>query len=218
MILVCLLNAMKLLIGLGNPGSEYARTRHNAGFMAIDLLAERFAKGEIARSKFHSLIIEASVGGTKCLLMKPVTYMNRSGQAAAEACRFYKLNPAQDVLVMVDDVALPCGMIRLKATGGAGGHNGLTDMARKLGTENYARLRIGVDEKPPMMRLDDYVLGRFTEEQLDRLGPALTQAAEAAEVFAAEGIEASMNKFNTRNSSSGWGTPETDENEEERSA
>lgn len=209
---------MKLLVGLGNPGSEYARTRHNAGFMAIDLLAQRFAQGQVARSKFHSLIIEASVGGVKCLLMKPVTYMNRSGQAAAEACRFYKLNPAEDVLVLVDDVALPCGMIRLKATGGAGGHNGLTDMARKLGTENYARLRIGVDEKPPMMRLDDYVLGRFTEEQLDRLGPALSQAADAAELFAAQGIEAAMNTFNTKNASSGWGSPEPDGNEEEKTA
>ncbi|PHQ78802.1 MAG: aminoacyl-tRNA hydrolase [Phycisphaera sp.] len=205
---------MKLLVGLGNPGSEYVKTRHNAGFLAIDLLAQRHATSKVARSKFHSMVLDAQVGGVKCLLMKPMTFMNRSGQAAAEAIRFYKLNPATDVLVLVDDVSLPCGMIRLKAGGGAGGHNGLTDLARKLGTEGFARLRIGVDEKPPMMRLDDYVLGRFTEEQLDRLGPALVQSVEAAELFAAEGIEAAMNTFNSRNTPSGWGTQAEGEGEE----
>ncbi len=198
---------MKLLVGLGNPGAEYVRTRHNAGFMAIDLLAERHGQGQIARSKFNAMLLEAPVGGQRCLLMKPVTFMNRSGQAVAEAARFYKLDPVKDVLVLVDDVALPCGTIRLKASGGAGGHNGLADITRKLGTENYPRLRIGIDEKPPVMRLEDYVLGRFTEEQTDRLTPALKLAADAAEVFAVEGIDAAMNNFNTRNTSSGWGTP-----------
>ena len=196
---------MKLLVGLGNPGAEYVRTRHNAGFMAIDLLAERHGQGQAPRSKFNAMLLDVPVNGQRCLLMKPVTYMNRSGQAIAEACRFYKLDPAKDVLVLVDDVALPCGTVRLKATGGAGGHNGLTDIARKLGSENYARLRIGIDEKPPMMRLEDYVLGRFTEEQMDRLMPALKVSVEAAEVFAAEGIDAAMNNFNTRNTPTGWG-------------
>ena len=204
---------MKLLVGLGNPGAEYVKTRHNAGFMAIDLLAERHGSGQAPRSKFNAMLLDAPVNGQRCLLMKPVTYMNRSGQAIAEACRFYKLDPSRDVLVLVDDVALPCGTVRLKATGGAGGHNGLTDIARKLGSENYARLRIGIDEKPPVMRLEDYVLGRFTEEQMDRLTPALKQAADAAEVFAAEGIDAAMNKFNTRNTTSGWGKPAEPEGE-----
>lgn len=205
---------MKLLVGLGNPGAEYARTRHNAGFMAIDLLAARHAQGQTPRSKFNAMIIEAPIGGHRCLLMKPVTYMNRSGQAVAEAARFYKIEPTTDVLVLVDDVALPCGTIRLKASGGAGGHNGLTDIARKLGSENYPRLRIGIDEKPPVMRLEDYVLGRFTEEQMDRLAPALTTAADAAETFAAEGIDAAMNKFNTKVPSSGWGNPGPTEGDE----
>lgn len=198
---------MKLLVGLGNPGADYVKTRHNAGFMAIDLLAARHGQGQTPRSKFNAMLLEAVVGGERSLLMKPVTYMNRSGQAVAEAARFYKLDPVRDVLVLVDDVALPCGTIRLKATGGAGGHNGLADITRKLGSENYPRLRIGIDEKPPVMRLEDYVLGRFTEEQMDRLTPALKLAADAAEVFAAEGIDAAMNKFNTKNTSSGWGTP-----------
>lgn len=206
---------MKLLVGLGNPGSEYARTRHNAGFLAIDLLVERYGQGQVPKSKFHAMVVEASVRGVKCLLMKPMTYMNRSGQAAAEACRFFKLDPAKDVLVLVDDVALPCGAIRVKAGGGAGGHNGLTDIARKLGTEYYARLRIGVDEKPPMMRLDDYVLGKFTEEQLDRVKPALAKAADASEVFVTEGVDAAMNQFNTKNTSSGWGPNPSGEQEEQ---
>lgn len=196
---------MKLLVGLGNPGAEYARTRHNAGFMAMDLLAQRHAPGQMPRSKFSALLLEAVVGGQRCLLMKPVTYMNRSGQAVAEACRFYKIDPVRDALVLVDDVALPCGTIRLKASGGAGGHNGLTDIARKLGSENYPRLRIGIDEKPPVMRLEDYVLGRFTEEQMDRLAPAIKLAADAAEKFAAEGIDAAMNEFNSRIAPTGWG-------------
>lgn len=206
---------MKLLVGLGNPGSEYARTRHNAGFLAIDLLVERYGQGQVPKSKFHAMVVETSVRGVKCLLMKPMTYMNRSGQAAAEACRFFKLDPAKDVLVLVDDVALPCGAIRVKAGGGAGGHNGLTDIARKLGTENYARLRIGVDEKPPMMRLDDYVLGKFTEEQLDRVKPALAKAADASEVFVTDGVDAAMNQFNTKNSSSSWGPNPSGEQEEQ---
>lgn len=206
---------MKLLVGLGNPGAEYVRTRHNAGFMAIDLLAERHGQGQVARSKFNAMLLDVPVNGQRCLLMKPVTYMNRSGQAIAEAVRFFKLDPAKDVLVLVDDVALPCGTVRLKASGGAGGHNGLTDIARKLGSENYARLRIGIDEKPPMMRLEDYVLGRFTEEQIDRLTPALKQAAEAAEGFVAEGIDAAMNNFNTKTASSGWGKPAESEGDEQ---
>ncbi len=207
---------MKLLVGLGNPGAEYVRTRHNAGFMAIDLLAERHGQGQVARSKFNAMLLDVPVNGQRCLLMKPVTYMNRSGQAIAEAARFFKLDPAKDVLVLVDDVALPCGTVRLKASGGAGGHNGLTDIARKLGSENYARLRIGIDEKPPMMRLEDYVLGRFTEEQIDRLTPALKQAADAAEGFVAEGIDAAMNNFNTKTASSGWGKPAESEGDEQK--
>ncbi|MCA9272984.1 MAG: aminoacyl-tRNA hydrolase [Phycisphaerales bacterium] len=207
---------MKLLVGLGNPGAEYVKTRHNAGFMAIDLLAERHGSGQIARSKFNAMLLDVPVSGHRCLLMKPVTYMNRSGQAIAEACRFYKLDASKDVLVLVDDVALPCGTVRLKATGGAGGHNGLTDIARKLGSENYARLRIGIDEKPPVMRLEDYVLGRFTEEQMDRLTPALKQAADAAEVFAAEGIDAAMNRFNTKNTTAGWGKEAEPEGDSQR--
>lgn len=187
---------MKLIVGLGNPGGQYERTRHNAGFLAVDRLAQRHAAGAAAKSRFHSVVLEAPVGGRACLLMKPTTYMNRSGQAVSEALRFYKLDAAADLLVLVDDVALPCGSIRLRAGGGSGGHNGLADIQRALGTEAYPRCRIGIDPAPPMMDQADYVLGRFTAEQLALVEPALERAADAAEEFVAEGITAAMNRFN----------------------
>jgi PTH1 family peptidyl-tRNA hydrolase len=191
-----------LIVGLGNPGAEYAKTRHNAGFMALDRLARRHAQGEIARSRFGGLAVEARLGGAgggadRLLLLKPMTYMNRSGQSVAEATRFYKLDPSADVLVLVDDTALECGRIRLRSKGSDGGHNGLADIEQKLGTTEYARCRIGVDARG-MADQVGYVLGRFTEDQLERVEPALEKAADAAETWAREGIDAAMNKFNVR--------------------
>ena len=196
---------MKLIVGLGNPGAEYAKTRHNAGFMALDRLARRHAPTEIARSRFGGLGVEARIshgtgqgaGEARVLLLKPMTYMNRSGQSVAEATRFYKLDPATDVLVLVDDTALECGRIRLRAKGSDGGHNGLADIEQKLGTTEYARCRVGVDARG-MADQVGYVLGRFTPEQLENLAPALESAADAAEIWAREGIDAAMNKFNVR--------------------
>lgn len=184
-------------MGLGNPGVEYERTRHNAGFMAVDRLADRHARGATARARFHALTLEASIGPEKCLLMKPLTYMNRSGLAVTEAVRFFKLDAAQDLLVLTDDVALPCGMIRVRASGGAGGHNGLSDIERLLGGPDYARCRIGVDA-PGIVPQRDYVLGRFAPEQWEAMAPALDKAADAAEVWAREGVLAAMNRFNAK--------------------
>jgi PTH1 family peptidyl-tRNA hydrolase len=188
---------MKLLVGLGNPGPQYDRTRHNAGFLALDRVARRWAApGETPRARFQGLCQEASVGGERCLLLKPLTYMNLSGRSVAEAVGFYKIDPAADLLVLVDDVALPTGAIRLRAEGSPGGHNGLTDIRRALGSDAYPRLRIGVDACPPAMKLEDWVLGRFTPEQAALLEAALDKAADAAETFAAQGIVAAMNKHN----------------------
>src|SRR5262245_61889448 len=133
---------MKLIVGLGNPGPEYDDTRHNVGFVVLDRLARRFAPGAIARSKFQGAVIETSLGDEKVLLLKPLTYMNRSGQSIAEAVGFYKIDSATDLLVLVDDTALPCGVIRVRGEGSAGGHNGLEDIEQKLGTSQYPRLRI----------------------------------------------------------------------------
>ncbi|MCB9839102.1 MAG: aminoacyl-tRNA hydrolase [Phycisphaeraceae bacterium] len=200
---------MKLIVGLGNPGRDYDRTRHNAGFMAVDRLARRHAAGAIARGQFHAMTLEAAIPGAgKCLLIKPNTYMNRSGLAVGEAVRFYKCSPVEDVLIIVDEVALPVGSIRLRAGGSAGGHNGLADIERALGTSDYPRLRIGVGE-PEFAARRDHVLGRFTDEESTALEPALERACDAAERWAAEGVIKAMNEFNTR-AASGWGKPAGD--------
>lgn len=190
---------MKLIVGLGNPGAQYERTRHNAGFLAVDRLAHRHARGGVARSRFNAATLEASLpgsaGGEKCVLMKPTTYMNRSGQAVVEAVRFFKLDPVADLLVIVDDVYLPCGAIRLRESGSAGGHNGLADIERLLGNDRYPRCRIGVDP-PGIVAQADYVLGRFTAEQWALVEPALERSADAAEAFVRGGITSAMNAFN----------------------
>lgn len=188
---------MKLIVGLGNPGSAYEKTRHNAGFMAVDRLHRRHAPAESWRARFDALCIEAGIGGKRCLLLKPITYMNLSGRSVAQALGFYKLNPASDLLVIVDEVALPIGSIRLRAGGGSGGHNGLTDVQRALGTPEYPRLRIGIGPCPPVMALEDYVLGRFTDEQMAALAPAIDRAADATEVFVSSGLAQAMNRFNS---------------------
>lgn len=190
-------SAVKVLVGLGNPGSEYDKTRHNAGFLVIDRLARRHGASQIPKARFHSVCFEVSVMGEKCLLLKPTTFMNRSGVAVAEALAFYKLDPAADLLVIVDDVYLNAGVIRVRPSGSAGGHNGLADVQRALGSEAYPRLRVGVDPKPSVMALHDYVLGRFTPEQQAAVEPALNRAADACETFATRGLSAAMNAFNT---------------------
>ncbi len=191
---------MKLLVGLGNPGSRYENTRHNAGFLVIDRLARRHAPGAIAKAKFDASLIEAPIGSERCLLLKPNTYMNRSGQAVAQAIGFYKVNPETDVLVIVDDIALPLGHLRIRPSGSAGGHNGLGDIERALGNENYPRLRIGIDAKPALMDQADYVLGKFTSAEEGVIKPALDKAADACECFVAQGTQLAMNKFNTPSS------------------
>lgn len=189
---------MKLIVGLGNPGSQYAATRHNAGFLAVDALARRHVlPGSVPRAKFHAGLLDAVIAGEKCFLMQPTTYMNRSGQAVAEAVRFYQLDPALDLMVIVDDVALPCGLIRLRAGGSAGGHKGLIDIEQKLGHGNYSRCRIGIDP-PGMVTQHDYVLGRFTEEQKPLIAESIETACDAVECWVAHGITRAMNDYNRK--------------------
>jgi len=185
---------MKLIVGLGNPGPEYARTRHNAGFLAIDRIAARCnIHGD--KAKFHGLALDGRIAGEKCLLLKPMTYMNKSGLCVGEALTFYKLDPAADLLVLVDDIALPTGSIRLRASGGAGGHNGLKDIQRIVGNNNYPRLRIGIDP-PGRVPQIDYVLGRFSEDQMTELLPALDKSCDAVECWLNEGLDKAMSLYN----------------------
>ena len=198
---------MKLVVGLGNPGSQYAGTRHNIGFEVLDALAERLGWirsrdqfALLAKSKFDGIVIDglmslASGETEKLLLLKPMTYMNRSGQAVQAAAGFYQV-PAADLMIVLDDLALPCGKLRFRPGGSNGGHNGLRDIERVLGTTQYPRLRIGLDAPPPQIAGRDYVLGRATQEQRERLEPAVDRAADALMVWIEKGIAAAMNRFN----------------------
>lgn len=188
---------MKLIVGLGNPGTQYERTRHNVGFDVIDRIARRYMPAEIAKSRFHGLLLDGSIDGERAMLLKPTTYMNRSGTAVSEAVTFYKLDPAEALLIIVDDVALPCGTIRIRTSGGAGGHNGLGDIERRIGTQQYARLRIGIDP-PGDAPQKDYVLGRFSPEQQERIAPALDDAVDACVCWIKHGAVEAMNRFNRR--------------------
>jgi len=186
---------MKLIVGLGNPGSKYNGTRHNVGFDVLDRLARQLAPGEPATSKFDSILIETRTNGEKTLLMKPQTFMNRSGSPIKQAMTFYKADPETDLLVIVDDIHLPCGTFRLRSNGSDGGHNGLSDISNHFADSNWSRLRIGVDE-PEHIQQADYVLGLFTPEQQDQVEPALEGAVNAAIMWIASGVDEAMNNCN----------------------
>jgi peptidyl-tRNA hydrolase, PTH1 family len=189
---------MKVVVGLGNPGLEYQRTRHNVGFDCIDRLASKVCdRSQSPRARFQALALEGESGGEKVLLLKPMTYMNLSGTSVAEVLRFYKLDATRDLLVIVDDIALPCGGIRLRSEGSAGGHNGLSDIQAKLGTDRYARCRIGIDA-PGQIPQRDYVLGRFREDQQPLVDDAMNLAVAATECWVVGGITEAMNRFNRR--------------------
>lgn len=189
---------MKLIVGLGNPGAQYERTRHNAGFMAVDLLAQRHAAGQIPKSRFHAVTLDAIIGTEKVLLMKPTKYMNLSGQSVGEAIRFYKLDPKEDLIVLVDDIALPVGFIRVRKTGSAGGHNGLSNIDQLLGGADYPRIRIGVGNVPKFMNQADWVLSKFMKEEHDDVDRSIKAAADATQCMLDEGISKAMNAFNTK--------------------
>ena len=188
---------MKLIVGLGNPGPEYDRTRHNVGFVVLDRLARRHAPGAIARSKFQGATIDTSIGDEKVVLLKPLTFMNRSGQSITEAVSFYKIDVMHDLLVIVDDLALPCGAVRVRGEGSAGGHNGLADVEQKLATRMYPRIRIGIDSRGQIPQ-KDYVLGRFTPEQETLVETALEEAVQAAEIWCTKGLTEAMNRYNRK--------------------
>ena len=184
-----------LLVGLGNPGEQYERTRHNVGFLVADELAERH-NVPIQRLKFRALTNTITVGGEKVLLMKPVTYMNLSGEAVHEAAAFYKV-PPERILVISDEVALAPGKLRVRRSGSAGGHNGLKNIIAHLGSDQFPRIRLGVGSKPhPDYDMADWVLGKFQGEDKKAVEAAVKKAADAAECLIREGVDRAMNQYN----------------------
>lgn len=182
-----------IIVGLGNVGKEYERTRHNAGFLAIDYIAERLGI-KIDRVKFHATVAEATLGGARVLLMKPTTLMNRSGIAIGEAAAFYKI-PAERVLVLHDEISFEPGIVRIRRKGSAGGHNGLKSIIEAIG-EEFPRVKIGVGKKPtPEYDLVDWVLGKFPEPDLKAISERYPDIFEAASLIISGKTDEAMNKY-----------------------
>ena len=185
---------MKLLVGLGNPGQAYRDTRHNVGFEALDLLARR-AGSPAQKQRFQGEVAQASIRGVPVLLLWPLTWMNLSGSSVLAARDFYKI-PDSDMIVICDDFNLPLDTIRLRPSGSAGGQNGLADVLARLGTTTIPRLRLGIGPVPAGWKAADFVLGKFPKAERDRVGVVIERAADAAEEWAALGIQAAMNAYN----------------------
>ncbi|GAB4153427.1 MAG: aminoacyl-tRNA hydrolase [Planctomycetaceae bacterium] len=185
---------MKMIVGLGNPGAKYRETRHNVGFRVLEELARRHDGGK-PKGQFEAEIVEINLDGNKTLLVAPMTYMNASGRSVGRLVNFYDL-PHEDLLVICDDLNLEPAKLRLRPAGSSGGQKGLLDIIRHLGTESFARLRIGIGRPPGRMNAADYVLKRFHSGEKDDIEHAIMIAADAAERWVREGLDAAMNWVN----------------------
>ena len=188
---------MFVIIGLGNPGKKYQNTRHNAGFMALDAIADKYGIS-IKEKKHKALCGSGVIEGHKVLLVKPQTYMNLSGESVGDILNFYKLNPEEDMLVIYDDVSLAPGNIRIRKKGSAGGHNGIKSLIAHTGTQGFMRIKIGVGEKPAGWELADYVLGHFSEEDNKRLAEIMPDVIQAAVLMMQGNADKAMNDYNAK--------------------
>ena len=186
---------MFIIVGLGNPTLQYAGTRHNAGFDVIDVLADKYNIAVDSR-KNRAFIGKGMIAGRKVILAKPQTYMNLSGESIASILNFYKLDAETDLLVIFDDISLAPGRIRVRGRGSAGGHNGIKNIIAMTGTQEFARIKVGVGEKPQGRDLADYVLSRFSKDERAMVEDAFVDAADAAELIAAGDLDGAMNRFN----------------------
>ena len=189
---------MFLIAGLGNPGRQYEKTRHNMGFDTIDELIDRhrIPQGGIAHKAMYG---KGMIAGEKVLAVKPLTYMNLSGESLRECVNYYKLDPETKMIVIYDDIDLEPGQIRIRKKGSAGGHNGIKSIIAQLGTQNFYRIKVGVGAKPKGWDLADYVLGRFSSDERIAVDKAIKEAADAVEMILKDGIEAAMNHYNRKN-------------------
>jgi PTH1 family peptidyl-tRNA hydrolase len=186
---------MKLIVGLGNPGSEYQSTRHNMGFAAIDYISEKQGI-PVKKSKHQALIGEGTLGGERVVLVKPMTYMNLSGDAVSALARWYKVEPA-DILVIYDDMDLPVGQMRLRPSGSAGGHNGMKSIILRLSSDQFPRLRIGIGRRENNDTID-YVLGKLNSEEQEIQFKLLGDVCDAVVMFVKNGLEPAMNRYNRK--------------------
>ncbi len=187
---------MKIIAGLGNPGTEYAKTRHNAGFMLMDALAEKLGE-DSWREKYDALVLESRIGAEKVLLVKPLTYMNESGRAIGALMNWYKLE-TEDLIVAHDDMDIPVGTIRIRKKGSAGGHNGIKSILTHVEDENFARIRIGIGRPLPGWTVVKHVLAAFPEEDVPKVREAVKSLVPAVECMVTEGVDLAMNRFNSR--------------------
>lgn len=205
---------MTLIVGLGNPGEKYAGTRHNAGFLVANELARRWAI-DIDKKRFQGRFGEGRFDGRKVAILKPQTFMNLSGQSVIEAMNFYHLSAAE-LFVTVDDLALPVGRVRLRANGSAGGQKGLADIIQRIGTDRFARVRVGIGATPAMMDTADYVLSRFLDSEKSLIETAIKRAADAVETAMRLGVDRAMEQFNRPEKSDGDTKPAAKKRSEPR--
>ena len=187
---------MKIIAGLGNPGAEYARTKHNVGFMLVDALAERLGV-DAWREKFNALTAEGRIGAQKVLLVKPLTYMNESGRAVGPLLDWYKLAP-EDLIVAHDDMDIAAGTIRLRRKGSAGGHNGIKSLLAHIGSEDFSRVRLGIGRPLPGWTVIHHVLAPFSAEDVPKIREAISYLLPAVECIVTDGIDMAMNRYNPR--------------------
>lgn len=188
---------MYIIVGLGNPGKDYTNTRHNIGFDVIDMLAEQ--EGISVLEKKHKAVIgKGYVAGQKCVLVKPYTYMNLSGESVRDVIDYYKVDETTELIVISDDISLDVGQLRIRKKGSAGGHNGLKNIIAHLGHDTFCRVKMGVGEKPKGYDLADYVLGHFTKQEREIMDEAAKRATDAIRMMITDGPDGAMNSFNKK--------------------
>ena len=188
---------MYLIVGLGNPGRQYEATRHNMGFDTIDELVEKHRIPQ-AGVKFNAMYGRGIIGGERVILMKPLSYMNLSGGPVRQMADYFKIDPETELIVIYDDIDLDPGQLRIRKQGSAGGHNGMKDLIRQLGTQKFLRVKVGVGAKPNGWDLADYVLGRFSASERKLVDEAIGCAADAVEMILSQGADAAMNEYNRK--------------------
>lgn len=188
---------MYIIVGLGNPDKKYDNTRHNTGYVTLDTIADRYGI-DIVERKFKSLIGKGVIEGNKVVLVKPLTYMNLSGEAVREVTDYFKVDPQTQVCIIYDDTSMDVGRIRIRKKGSAGGHNGIKSIISHLGTDVFVRVKIGIGEKPPRMDLADYVLGHFTAEEIKTIDETAKKVAEAIPLLICGQTDEAMNRLNCK--------------------